>query len=351
MKLIIQIPCYNEAATLPETVAALPRTLAGIDVIEFLVIDDGSADGTADVATALGVDHIVRLRQNKGLARAFATGLEACIRRDADIIVNTDADNQYMGADIARLVAPILAGRAEIVVGDRGVGTLDVFSPFKRMLQRLGSWVVGQAAGIKTPDATSGFRAFSREAALQTIVLSDYSYTLETLIQAGARHTAIEFVPIRTNLPTRPSRLMRNLPHYLSNSSATIMRAYTLYRPLRVFFSLGLISLLGGFALGMRFVYFYMNGRGGGHIQSLILAAVLLIVGFQVLLIGLLADLVNFNRRLMEETLLRVRRLEVELEAAPHDAAAALDDYSDFDGAAPAESAAVQPDGPRARRA
>ncbi|MCB9139414.1 MAG: glycosyltransferase family 2 protein [Caldilineaceae bacterium] len=319
MKLIIQIPCYNEAATLPETVAALPRVIEGIDTIEVLVIDDGSADGTAAVAQALGVDYVVRHRQNKGLAQAFTTGLEACVRRDADIIVNTDADNQYVGADIPRLVEPILAGRAELVVGDRGVGALEYFSPFKRRLQQFGSWVVGRTAGVATPDATSGFRAFSRDAALRTIVLSRYSYTLETLIQAGARHTAVAFVPIRTNPPTRPSRLMRNLPHYLSNSGATIMRAYTLYRPLRVFLSLGLLFVLGGVALGVRFLYFYFLDGGGGHIQSLILAAILLIVGFQISLIGLLADLVNFNRRLMEETLFRVRRLETVTEE-PDDA-------------------------------
>jgi glycosyltransferase involved in cell wall biosynthesis len=317
MKLIIQIPCYNEAETLPQTVAALPRSLAGIDEIEILVIDDGSSDATSAIAAEQGVDHIIRHRQNMGLARAFATGLEACVRRNADIIVNTDADNQYVGADIARLVEPILAERAEIVVGDRGVGQLQVFSPLKRRLQQLGSWVVGRAAGMQTPDATSGFRAYTRNAALHTIVLSQYSYTLETLIQAGAQRTAVEFVPIRSNPPTRPSRLMRNLPHYLSHSSTTIMRAYTLYRPLRVFFTLGIIFLSGGIALGVRFLYFYFNGRGGGHIQSLILAAVLLIVGFQILLIGLLADLVNFNRKLMEETLLRVRRLEIELEDPP----------------------------------
>ncbi len=319
MKLIIQIPCYNEAGTLPETVAALPRAIDGVDEIEVLVIDDGSSDDTAAVAAQLGVDHIVRHRQNRGLAKAFMTGLEASVRRNADIIVNTDADNQYVGADIALLVEPVLAGRAEVVIGDRGVGTLKVFSPIKRSLQRLGSWVVGRAAGVKTPDATSGFRAYTRDAALQTIVLSDYSYTLETLIQAGARHTAMEFVPIRTNPPTRPSRLMRNLPHYLSNSSVTIMRAYTLYQPLRVFLTLGAISLLVGFALGVRFVYFYLTGAGGGHIQSLILAAILLIVGFQILLIGVLADLVNFNRRIMEESLMRIRRLEVELEEPPDD--------------------------------
>jgi len=310
MKLIIQIPCYNEAETLPETLAALPRTLPGVDVIEFLVVDDGSQDDTVAVATALGVDHIVRLSHNRGLARAFATGLEACVQQGADIIVNTDADNQYMGEDVARLVEPILAGRADLVVGDRGVATLALFSPMKRFLQRLGSWVVSRAAGVDIPDATSGFRAFTREAALHMLVLSNYSYTLETLIQAGARGAAIEFVAIRTNPPTRPSRLMRSMPHFIANSAVTIMRAYALYRPLRVFFTLGFISLSIGVLIGIRFLYFYFAGAGG-HIQSLILAAIFLIVGFQVLLIGLVADLVAFNRKIMEETLYRVRRVEL----------------------------------------
>lgn len=310
MKLIIQIPCYNEAKTLPQTVAALPRQLPGIDSIEYLVIDDGSQDATIEVATSLGIQHIVRLPHNMGLAQAFAAGLEASIVRGADVIVNTDADNQYIGEDIAKLVEPILAGRAELVVGDRGIATLPWFSPLKRSLQQVGSWVISRAAGTGVPDATSGFRAYTREAALRTLVLSNYSYTLETLIQAGARRTAIEHVLIRTNPPTRPSRLMKGLPHYLSHSGVTILRAYTLYRPLRVFLALGGCAILGGTAIGARFLYFYNSGQGNGHIQSLILAAVLLIVGFQVVLIGVLADLVGFNRKILEEVLYRLRRIE-----------------------------------------
>lgn len=321
MKLIIQIPCYNEAQTLPETVADLPRTLPGIDTIEYLVIDDGSRDATVAVAKALGIHYIVSHGRNRGLAQAFATGLEASILNGADIIVNTDADNQYGGEEIARLIEPILAGRAQLVIGDRGVGTLPIFSPIKRQLQRLGSWVVSQAAGARIPDATSGFRALTRDTAMRTLVLSNYSYTLETLIQAGARRVAIEFVPIRTNAPTRPSRLMRNLSHFLSHSTATILRAYTLYRPLRVFAILGALSLLAGMTLGGRFLYFYVMGEGNGHVQSLILTAVLLIVGFQIVLIGLLADLVGFNRKILEEVLLRVRRLEL---TAPSTAAATI---------------------------
>ena len=312
MKLIIQIPCYNETEALPETLAALPREIPGVDAVEFLVVDDGSQDGTADAARALGVDHVVRLPHNMGLARAFAAGLDACVRLGADIIVNTDADNQYMGEDVIHLVEPILAGRADLTVGDRGVASLAFFSPTKRFLQRLGSWVVSRAAGVDIPDATSGFRAFTRETALRMLVLSNYSYTLETLIQAGARGAAIEFVPIRTNPPTRPSRLMRNMPHFIANSAVTILRAYALYQPLRVFFTLGILSLLAGLLIGLRFLWFYVNGAGGGHVQSLILAAIFVIVGFQVLLIGLVADLVAFNRKIMEETLYRVRRVEME---------------------------------------
>jgi glycosyltransferase involved in cell wall biosynthesis len=310
VKLIIQIPCYNEAETLPQTFAALPRQLPGVDCIEYLVIDDGSRDGTSAVAQALGVHHIVRLPRNMGLAYVFATGLEACLLHNADLIVNTDADNQYHGEDIEKLIAPILAGRADIVVGDRQVQQVPAFSPLKRRLQALGSWVTAQAAGMAIPDATSGFRAFTREAALRTLVLSGYSYTLETLIQAGARRSAIEFVPIRTNAPTRPSRLMHNLPHFLTNSAQTILRAYTLYRPLRAFLVLGAILILAGLGIGVRFLYFYFQDvrQGVGHIQSLILAAILLIVGFQTALIGLLADLIGFNRKILEEILYHLRK-------------------------------------------
>lgn len=311
MKLIIQIPCYNEAQTLPHTVRALPRQLDGVDSIEYLVVDDGSNDHTGDVAQTLGVHHVVRLPQHAGLAAGFAVGLEACLNRGADIIVNTDADNQYNAEDIQRLIQPILDQRAHIVIGDRGVATLETFSPAKRLLQRAGSWVIARAAGVNTPDATSGFRALSREAALRTMVLSDYSYTLETLIQAGARRMAVEYVPVRTNPQTRPSRLMRNIPHYLANSGTTILRAYTMYRPLRVFITLGSLLILGGLFLSLRYLYFVTVGQGLGHVQSVILAAILFIVGFQVLLIGLLADLVGFNRKILEEMLYRLRRLEM----------------------------------------
>jgi glycosyltransferase involved in cell wall biosynthesis len=316
MKLIIQIPCFNESQVLAKTIQSLPREIEGIDSIEYLVVDDGSSDGTIQVAKEAGVHHIIRLPGHMGLAAAFIAGLEASVKVGADLIVNTDADNQYESEDIQRLVEPILAGRAQMVIGDRGVAKLAEFSPIKRILQRLGSWVIAQASGIRTPDATSGFRAITAEAALRTLVLNEYSYTLETLIQAGARHVAVEYVPVRTNPKTRPSRLMRNIPHYLANSSATIIRAYTMYRPLRVFTAISAILIFLGTAIGLRFLYYYVvntliGGQATGHLQSLILAAVLLIVGFQVLLIGLVADLIAFNRKIQEETLYRVRRLEL----------------------------------------
>jgi len=310
VKLIIQIPCYNEEATLPLTLADLPRELPGVDAVEVLVVDDGSRDRTAEVARELGVTHIVRHKRNRGLAAAFQTGLEAALAAGADIIVNTDADNQYYGPDIARLIEPILAGRADIVVGDRGVAALAHFSPLKRFLQRLGSAVVARAAGIPIPDATSGFRAFSREAALRLTVLSEYTYTLETLIQAGARGMAVTFVPVRTNPQTRRSRLIRNIPSFLAISAVTILRFYTMYRPLRVFMTVGGMLLGAALILGIRFLYFYAIGRGAGHIQSLILAAILSIVGIQVGLIGLVADAVSMNRRMLEEVVWRARQVD-----------------------------------------
>lgn len=312
MKLIIQIPCYNEEATLPFTLRDLPRTLPGIDQIEVLVVDDGSSDRTVEIARQLGVQHIVLHKHNRGLAAAFQAGLEASLAAGADVIVNTDADNQYFGPDIAALVRPIIDGEADIVVGDRGVAQLEHFSALKRGLQRLGSWVVEQAAGIPIPDATSGFRSFARDAALRLTVLGEYTHTLETLIQAGARGMKVVFVPVHTNPQTRKSRLIRSMPSFLALQAVTILRFYTMYRPLRVFMTAGAVLIALAVMLGVRFLFFYAAGRGAGHVQSLILAAIFSIIGFQVCLIGLIADLVSLNRRMIEETLYRVRQAEIE---------------------------------------
>jgi len=311
IKVVIQIPCLNEAKTLPTTLEAIPRAIDGVDRIEFLVIDNGSTDGTAEVAKSLGVHHVVRFVRNRGLAAAFRAGLETALSLGADIIVNTDADNQYAGQDITKLVEPIVAGRAELTIGDRGVAKLPNFPPMKRLLQRLGSWVVGKASMLTTPDATSGFRAMTRDVALRTLVHSDYSYTLETLIQAGSRGSAVEFVPIAVNSQMRASRLMKSIPHYIRKSTVTIVRSYAMYRPLRVFTTVGLLLIFLGMVPGVRFLYLFLFVERTGHVQSLILTAILTIVGFQVLLIGLLADLVSANRRIQEDSLYRLKRLEL----------------------------------------
>ena len=315
MKVIIQIPCLNEAKTLPSTLQATPKSIPGVDEVEILIIDDGSTDDTAKVAKALNVDHIVRFPRNRGLAAAFRAGLQASLERGADIIVNTDADNQYEGADIVRLVEPILAGRAELTVGDRDVSRVAHFGPLKKALQRLGSWVVSRASGLDIPDAASGFRALTRETALRTLVLSDYSYTLETLIQAGSHKTAVEFVPITANAHTRPSRLMSGPTEYIRRSAATIVRAYATYRPLRVFTTIGTLLIFAGVLPGLRFLYLFLFVDRHGHVQSLILTAILTIVGVHVLLIGLLADLMSSSRKIQEETTYRVRRIELQLSA------------------------------------
>jgi glycosyltransferase involved in cell wall biosynthesis len=314
MKLVIQIPCYNEESTLPGTLRDLPREIDGIDAVEVLIIDDGSVDKTAEVAQAHGVEHIVRLGRNRGLANAFVRGLEASLVAGADIIVNTDADNQYRGEDIKRLVEPILEGHADIVVGDRGVASLPEFSPLKRRLQQLGSRVVQTVSGVETPDATSGFRALTRDAALRTLILSQYSYTLESLIQAGARRMAVVYVPVHVNPQTRKSRLMRNIPHYIVNSLATILRAYTMYRPLRVFFIFGAVLLTSGLVWAVRFSVFYFLGQGAEHAQSLILTVIFWALGFQSFLLGMVADLIGLNRGILEEMLYRVRKIELGVQ-------------------------------------
>jgi glycosyltransferase involved in cell wall biosynthesis len=314
-KLIIQIPCLNEAQTLPATLADLPRSIPGIDVIEVLVIDDGSKDGTADVARAAGVNHVVRLRRNKGLAAAFAAGIDASIKSGADFIVNTDADNQYAGHQIPRLLAPLLSGEADIVIGDRNIAEVRHMSWRKRQLQRLGSWVVRQVSGTSVPDTTSGFRAYTREAALRMTIVSEFSYTLESIIQAGKKRMAIAHVPVETNPRTRDSRLFDSAFSYVKKSAATIVRIYAMYEPLKVFSYSGLALFAVGFVIALRFLYLYLTDYTGGgrYVQSLILSAVLMIVGFQVALIGLLADVISANRKLLEDLVYRVRSLEVPL--------------------------------------
>ncbi len=315
MKLIIQIPCLNEAETLPAALADLPRAIPGIDVIETLVIDDGSTDATSDVARAHGVHHLIRFRRRKGLAAAFAAGIDASLKAGADLIVNTDADNQYAGRDIAKLVAPLLAGTADVVIGDRNIRELRHMSLTKRLLQRLGSWVVRQVSSTEVPDTTSGFRAYTREAALRMTIVSEFSYTLESIIQAGKKRMAIAHVPVETNPHTRPSRLFHSIRAYLKQSAATIVRIYAMYEPLKVFTYIGGVVFLAGLAISVRFLYFYFFTtpvEAAGKIQSLILSAVLMIVGFQVVLIGLLADVISGARKLIEDLLYRVRRMELE---------------------------------------
>ena len=312
MKLIIQIPCFNEEQTLPTTLAELPKTIPGIDEIETLVIDDGSTDASAAVARELGVDHIVRLTRNQGLARAFVAGLEAALRLGADIIVNTDGDNQYRGADVPILVRPILKGVADIVIGDRRVMQVAHFSLLKKYLQVLGSWTVRRFSGIQIPDATSGFRALSRDAALRLYVISDFSYTLETIIQAGHRKLAVTSVPIGTNGKLRESRLFSSVWGYVRLSASTVLRVYSMYRPLQVFLVLGGMLFVPGLFAAIRFLYYYLHGRGTGHIQSLVLGAALMTLGCQTWILGVIGDLVATNRKLAEETLYRVRKIQFE---------------------------------------
>jgi glycosyltransferase involved in cell wall biosynthesis len=310
-KLIIQIPCLNEAQTLPATLADLPKTIPGVDVIEVLVIDDGSRDGTSEVARACGVDHLVRLRRNKGLASAFQAGIDACLKAGADFVVNTDADNQYAGSEIPALLGPLLRGEADICIGDRNIAGLRHMSWRKRQLQALGSWVVRQVSNTSVPDTTSGFRAYTREAALRMTIVSEFSYTLESIIQAGKQRMAIAHVPVTVNPRTRESRLFDGIFSYIKRSGATIVRIYAMYEPLKVFTYLGLLIFGGGFLLAIRFTYFVLHRDGFRHQGTLIAAAVLMIVGVLVLVIGLLADVISGNRKLLEDLLYRVRTLEL----------------------------------------
>ncbi|MGZ5442518.1 MAG: glycosyltransferase family 2 protein [Thermoanaerobaculia bacterium] len=310
MKLIIQIPAFNEEANIAQALRDLPKKLEGFTSIETLVIDDGSSDKTVEAARKGGANHVLQLKTHRGLSAAFVAGIDAALRLGADVIVNTDADNQYAAADIARLVSPIARGAADVVIGDRQVAKSPHMSPVKRILQRIGSWTVGKASGLSVNDVTSGFRAFSREAAMQINVFNPFTYTLETVIQAGNRNLGVQSVPVRTNPPTRPSRLYRGVGTYLRKSMATIFRIYTLYRPLKTFFAIGTVLMLLGFVLGARFLWLFAQGDRNGHVQSLILAAVFLITGFHTWLIALLADLIAVNRRLSEDVLVRVKRLE-----------------------------------------
>jgi glycosyltransferase involved in cell wall biosynthesis len=316
-RLIIQIPCLNEAETLPATLADLPRRIPGIDVIEWLVVDDGSTDETAAVARQQGVHHIVRFKRHKGLAAAFMAGIDAAVKLGADFIVNTDADNQYAGSDIPKLLAPLLQGAADIVIGDRDIVTVRHMSPTKKLLQRFGSWVVRQVSNTQVPDTTSGFRAYTRDAALRMTIVSEFSYTLESIIQAGKSRMAIAHVPIVSNSKTRKSRLFGSIPSYIKNSGATIVRVYTMYEPLKVFTYIGATVFSAGVLLSVRFVYFWWLGEGAGHVQSVVLAAVFLIVGFQIVLIGLLADVMSANRKLLEDLLYRVRLMELRAQPEP----------------------------------
>jgi glycosyltransferase involved in cell wall biosynthesis len=316
VKCIIQIPCFNEAATLPETIAELPRTIPGIDVLEIMVIDDGSKDDTVAVAKSLGVDHIIRHPSNRGLARAFQTGLDACLRLGADVIVNTDADNQYPGRYIPDLVAPILAHEADIVISDRQVGQIEHFSPLKRTLQKLGSWTVRTVSGTDVPDAASGFRAYSQEAALRLNILTRFSYTLETIIQAGKQGLAIASIPIEVNETERPSRLQKNMWHFIKAQAGTIMRLYAFYEPLRTFTYISLPFLLAGLLTWLRFFYFVLMGSSGTgrYIQSITIGTGLLLVGVITLLFGIQADIASKHRQLTQETLYRLKKLELKEE-------------------------------------
>jgi len=317
IKLIIQIPCLNEEQTLPATLADLPRAIPGIDIVEILVVDDGSDDGTVEVANASGVDHIVRHKSNQGLGKAFRTGLENALKLGADIIVNTDGDGQYAGGDIPALIQPILSGEADIVIGNRQTAKSTEFGPAKKLLQRLGSRMVRSLSGTDVPDAVSGFRAISRHAAIRLNILSRFSYTVEMIIQAANKDMAIESVPIRTNPKTRESRLFRNIPQFVSRQMMGMIRMYAMYRPMRFFFYLGSITTLIGLIPILRFLYFYLSGDSSGHIQSLILGGVFLMMGFNLFITGLLSDLISQSRQIGESSLEKIKEITLADKSAP----------------------------------
>ena len=312
MKLIIQIPCLNEAETLEIALNDLPKHIDGIDEIEYLIINDGSVDHTVEVARNWGVHYIVSFKRNKGLAKGFMAGIDACLKHGADIIVNTDADNQYCGEDIEKLVRPILDGKADIVIGERPIDETEYFSPLKKKLQHFGSYIVRKASKTDIPDAPSGFRAFSREAAMHINVMNNYTYTLETIVQAGRSSWAITSVPVRTNGELRKSRLFHSMGAYVKRSMITIIRAYMMYRPLTFFSVLGLIPFTGGFLIGLRFLIYWLKGSGSGHIQSLIFASTLMLLGFMTFIVGLQADVIANNRKILEDIQYRIRKSEYD---------------------------------------
>lgn len=312
MKLIIQIPCLNEAETLEIALNDLPKHIDGIDEIEYLIINDGSVDNTVEVARNWGVHYIVSFKRNKGLAKGFMAGIDACLKHGADIIVNTDADNQYCGEDIEKLVRPILDGKADIVIGERPIDETEHFSPLKKKLQHFGSYIVRKASKTDIPDAPSGFRAFSREAAMHINVMNNYTYTLETIVQAGRSSWAITSVPVRTNGELRKSRLFHSMGAYVKRSMITIIRAYMMYRPLTFFSVLGLIPFTGGFLIGLRFLIYWLKGSGSGHIQSLIFASTLMLLGFMTFIVGLQADVIANNRKILEDIQYRIRKSEYD---------------------------------------
>lgn len=312
MKLIIQIPCLNEAETLEIALNDLPKHIDGIDEIEYLIINDGSVDNTVEVARNWGVHYIVSFKRNKGLAKGFMAGIDACLKHGADIIVNTDADNQYCGEDIEKLVRPILDGKADIVIGERPIDETEYFSPLKKKLQHFGSYIVRKASKTDIPDAPSGFRAFSREAAMHINVMNNYTYTLETIVQAGRSSWAITSVPVRTNGELRKSRLFHSMGAYVKRSMITIIRAYMMYRPLTFFSVLGLIPFTGGFLIGLRFLIYWLKGSGSGHIQSLIFASTLMLLGFMTFIVGLQADVIANNRKILEDIQYRIRKSEYD---------------------------------------
>lgn len=318
MKLIIQIPCYNEEETLEVALNALPKQIDGIDEIEYLIVNDGSKDKTVEVARAWGVHHIVSFRRNKGLACGFMAGIDEALKQGADIIVNTDADNQYCGDDIETLVRPILEERADIVIGARPIDSISHFSFLKKKLQHLGSWFVRVASNTDIPDAPSGFRAMSRDAAMRLHVINEYTYTLETIIQAGREKMAIISVPIRTNAELRPSRLFHSMGSYIKKSALTIVRAFMMYMPLKFFGIIGTIPFVLGFLLGVRYLIYLMADPHAGHVQSLILAAILLLIGVQTFVIGLHADIMAANRKMIEEIKYHVKKMEYDRQGKEH---------------------------------